>query len=162
MLRILEREALRLIRKGFDKFIQFVDVERVRAEALEQENRRRIERRQKAVLAIQLLNVKLVRKFYVAWLDNHKQSRIHRKLQLYTVKVRLNQRIAIVVVKWREFVHAMKWLKRYVGVLILTLSKHTQVDGPYGKASKSHINGDISACLVSHMPTGQRYHPKRN
>lgn len=114
MLRILEREALRLIRKGFDKFIQFVDVERVKEEALEQESRRRIERRQKAVFAIQLLNVKVVRKFYVAWLDNHKQSRIHRKLQLYTVKVRLNQRIATVLVKWREFVHAMKWFKRYV------------------------------------------------
>lgn len=112
ILRILEREVLRLMRKGFDKLVQFTGINRVLEEAFEEQMRRRLERREKAVIAIDLLSVKLVRKFYVAWLDCHKHLRIRRKLQERVIKFRVNQRMAIIIIRWRDFLCATKRFKR--------------------------------------------------
>lgn len=114
MLRIFEREAIRLLRKGFDKFVQFSDVDRVREEAIEDRLSRRFEKRQKALVAIHLLNTKLQRKFYIAWLDHIKHTSARRKLQRCVAALRLNYRVgAVALRRWRRYSDSSRRFKKW-------------------------------------------------
>ena len=113
VLRILEREATVLTRRAFDKFVQHTDVERVKHEAHVERMTRRTERRQKALTAIHLLNVRLLRKIYIAWSDHFKHSKACSRLQACVLVAQRKQRTAIILTAWRRHIDSQLHAKRY-------------------------------------------------